>query len=269
MFNGMLGSSKNPNQNRYIRLIALSAAQVFCSLPVSLFAIYFNLHDLTVFPWISWENTHFHYSFVGQIPSVEWRADSTAQLMLEISRWNIVFSAFIFFAFFGFAEEARKHYRIAYSFASSSLRLPDFGRSRANSSPRSTPYSSFGQGFKKGVVSLVSFKDGLSTLGSRGKSETMTERKGSLVSDCRLTSSDSIFEDMDDPPKAFEFLPVEDDFQLAPDSRGATQVFPVVLSVPSPPITSVVHFIPPGRLDSPLPHRPTSSDLYLDPSEKV
>lgn len=254
-FNGMLGSHKNPNHNRYIRLIALSATQISYILPTSLYSLYFNSNVLILYPWISWENTHSHYSKVDQIPSLVWRSTS-AQAIMEIMRWNTVFSAFLFFAFFGFAEEARKHYRIAYSFASSSLRLPDLRKSGASSSPPYTPSSSFGGGFKKGVVSFFSSKDSLSTLESHTQFETVVaERKDSfLVSEYRLTSSASIFEGVDHTEKALELLPDEDD---APDSR----------SVPPPPIA--VRVIPPNRLNSPLPHRPTSSDLYRDASKNV
>ncbi|KAF8486997.1 STE3-domain-containing protein [Russula ochroleuca] len=259
MFSRMPGSNKSPNQNRYFRLIALSAAQISCSLPLSIFSIYSNAHYQTIYPWISWENTHFHYSFVGQFPSVLWRSSSVVQLMLELTRWNIVLSAFLFFAFFGFAEEARKHYRIAYSFANRSLHLPDLGRSKANSSPPYTPSSSFGHSFKKGLV----------TFGSRSTSETITERKDSLLtSEYRLTSDSSIFEGIDNPPNAFQDLPGEDDSQLVPASQSAVEVSG--LPVPPPPIASVPpRIFPPHRLDSPLPHRPTSSNLYRDPSENV
>jgi pheromone a factor receptor len=259
MFNGMLGSNKNPNQNRYFRLIALSAVQISFSLPLSIFSIYSNAHYQIIYPWISWENTHLHYSFVGQFPSILWRSSSVVQLMLELTRWNIVLSAFLFFAFFGFAEEARKHYRIVYSFASHSLHLPDISRSKANSSPPYTPSSSFGHSFKKGLV----------TLGSHSESETITERKDSfLVSEYRLTSDSSIFEGIDNPPNVFQDLPGEDDSQLVPASQSAVKVF--VLPTPPPPIASVsLPVIPADRLNSPLPHRPTSSNFYRDPSDNV
>jgi pheromone a factor receptor len=268
MFSGMLGSNKNPNHNRYIRLIALSATQISYSLPASLYILYFDAHVLTLFPWISWENTHFNYSRVDQIPSIIWRSSPT-QTIIEVLRWNTVLSAFLFFAYFGFAEEAQKHYRIVYSFASSSLRLPDLRKSGASSSPPYTPSSSFGGGFKKGVVSFFSSKDSFSTLESRGKFENVTERKDSfLVSEYRLTSSASIFEGVDHTAKVLALLPDEDDFKLAPNSQSAVGALPV--SIPPPPIAHVsVRIVPLNRLNSPLPHRPTSSDLYRDASKKV
>lgn len=283
MFNGMLGSNKNPNQNRYIRLIVLSASQIFTTLPASLFSLYVNARYQTVHPWISWNDTHSDYSFVGQVPSFIWRADPVTVAIFELNRWIIVAAAFLFFAFFGFAEEARRHYRKAYSVTSSSLRLPNFRSnsrgSSSGSSPPYTPSSSFGHGFKRGMATFSSFKDGFSALGSsHSKSETTTaERKDSfLVSEYRLTSSASIFEGVDSPSKALEISPGDDDSQLAPApaftaSRSAIEALAAVsnLPVPPPPIARVsVRSLPPG-LYPPFPHSPTASDLYLDPSETV
>jgi hypothetical protein len=279
MFNGLPGSNQNPNQSRYNRLIALSAVEILGSLPVSLYTLYANAYYIPVQPWISWENTHYHYFAVDQVSSAEWHADATSGAMLEVNRWIPVIAAFLFFLFFGFAEEARRHYRKAYSHASSSLRLPALrtGKSGASgSSPPYTPSSSFGHSFKRGMATFSSFKDGFSTLGSsRSKSETtITERKDSfLVSEYRLTSNSSIFEGVDNPPKALESSPPGDDDSKpapAPASRSALEASAAVSNLPVPPqIARVsVRSHPPG-LSPTFPHSPTESDLYFDPSEAV
>lgn len=298
MFNGLLGSNKSPNQNRYNRLIALSVVQIFTTFPLSIFSFYVSAHVLTVHPWISWEDTHSDYSFVGQVPSFEWRADPISVVNLELIRWPVVAAAFLFFAFFGFAEEARRNYRKAYSFATSSLRLPDMRKSGSGSSGSGsnspspyTPSSSFGHGFKKGMTTFSSFKNPFSGLGSRSssnssKSETTistAERKDSfLVSEYRLTSGSSIFEGVDNPSssKVLEISPGDDDdSQLAHApapapaiaSRSAIQALAAVSNFPAPPppIARVsVRSLPPGLYPA-FPHSPTASDLYLDPSEAV
>ena len=145
MVNGMLGSNKNPNQSRYIRLIVLSASQIITSLPLSLFNLYANAFYLPVHPWISWDDTHANYSHVNQFPSVMWRAGPTSGPLLELNRWIIVIAALLFFAFFGFAEEARRHYRKAYSFATSSLRLSDSRKGGSKSGERLPTLHSFQQ----------------------------------------------------------------------------------------------------------------------------
>ncbi|KAI0298959.1 pheromone A receptor-domain-containing protein [Multifurca ochricompacta] len=257
----ILGSQKVPNQNRYIRLIALSGTQIFFILPYSLYSIYFNIRVNPLNPWISWADTHFDYSHIGQFPSVIWRAIPATRTVIEINRWLIVFSAFLFFAFFGFAEEARKHYRLAYSFASSRLRLSDSSASRANSSTSSLD-SSFGPGSKKGIATLVSLKGSISPLDSCSRPEMTTKREASLVSDYTLTSETSTFEGVDDQLKIMGIALEEDSSCPTPAST------PSLSPVPPPPTAGVgVLPLPPNRLNFPLPHRPTSS--YLDLCENV
>jgi hypothetical protein len=231
--------------------------------PITITNLWFNTTSIPIYPWISWEDTHFNYSFVGQYPSFEWRANASLATALEFTRWTPVFATFIFFLFFGFAEEARKHYRLAYSFASSRLRLPEIGSSRASSSSPNSPASSFGPGLKKGMATLFSFKDGFSGLGS---DDTMIERKASsALSDHRLTSDISIFEGIDNEPKI-----IGDDARLGSSRQSIVVAMPAIPPVPvlPPPIADTARPpIPPGRLNSPLPHRPTSS--YLDIPEDV
>ena len=267
-FKGILFSNKIPHQNLYIRLIALCSTQIFCSLPMTIFPIYFNARVAPMFPWISWDDTHFNYSFVDQIPSVVWRASAATETALELNRWFLVLSAFLYFAFFGFAEKARENYRLAYSFASSRLCLPEFVSSRACSSSPSSPTSSFGPGLKKGMTALFSFKDGFSVMGSRNQHDTMTEHKNSSsVFDNRLVSDTSIFEGIDDDTKVIGFLPDDHDARLASAPQHVVVTIPRV-PVPPPPVANVAgRPIPPGRLDSPLPHRPTS--YYPDIPEDV
>jgi len=267
----ILGSNKSPNQSRYVRLIALSVTQLLCLIPVTILAIYHDIHVVNMHPWISWEDTHFNYSAVEQFPSFEWRSVPAVADGLELTRWFDVLAAFSFFAFFGFAEEARKHYRLAYSFASSRLGLAEFGSSRATaSSPHSTS-SSFGHGTKKGLATFLSFKDGFTTLGSRSQHGGMTERKAfGSVSDCRLTSDGSIFEAIDVESKGERFFTHVDDDALSASTHNVVTM-PVIprVPVPPPPVANpagLTH-IPPGRLDSPLPHRPSSS--HLDVPEDV
>jgi pheromone a factor receptor len=233
----LVGQNGNSSQNRYLRFIALSSTQILCSLPVTIYPIYFDARVAPIFPWLSWDDTHFNYSFVGQVPSVVWRASPIAEIALELHRWFLVLSAFLYFAFFGFTEEARKNYRLAYSFASSRLRLPKFVSSRACSSSPNSPASGFGLGLKKGMGTLFSFKDGFSVLGRYGKRGVIDE------------------------PKAVGS-------QHAPVPQDVEAALPEMLrvSVQLPPIAKAAP-IPPGKLDGSPPHSQTSS--YLDAPEDV
>jgi len=69
-------------------------------------------------PWTSFKDLHANVSIVLQYSAEEWRSESNAAL-IEFSRWLWVISALGFFAFFGFSEEAMKHYRYAMSLAGS------------------------------------------------------------------------------------------------------------------------------------------------------
>jgi pheromone a factor receptor len=64
-----------------------------------------------VAPWKGWADTHADFSRVDEIPAIIWRnSPNGLGTALELSRWLAVLCAFTFFAFFGFAEEARKNY---------------------------------------------------------------------------------------------------------------------------------------------------------------
>jgi pheromone a factor receptor len=263
---GLFSSNSNPHQNRYIRLIALSWTQVLFTLPLSLYILYLDYVLFPIDPWVSWAVTHFDYSRVNQFPSILWRADPTEANIMELNRWLVVLSAFLFFAFFGFAEEARKHYRLAYTFAASRLRLSGLSISNASGTSQRSFTSSFGPRFRKGGVGGFG-----SALSSHNWPGTVTERDTpSLVSDHRLTSDSSVFGDTDDEPKTIGFLADEHDSRSAPAAdQMAVVVFPTT-RVPVPPVLiadGARLSLPPDRLNSPLPHRPTSS--YLDPCENV
>lgn len=254
------GSNKSLNHNRYMRLIAMSSIQLFINLPLFIYNFYVNTHDDPVSPWISWKDTHFNYSFVGQLHSAAWRLDNAVSV--EWARWSIVLGAFVFFGFFGFAEEARKNYRLAYTFSKSRLHLGNL-RTRGASTFLRSPDTSFGSGsIRKGMATLLSFKDGFSPMGSRRGPTSTTESKTlSSVSEYRLTSDDSVFEGVDAQLKALGIASENLTHQTTVITLPIASHFPV----PSPP--APVLSIPPNRLESPLPHRPVSSDP--DPSEKV
>jgi pheromone a factor receptor len=94
--------------------VALSATKMlgtFATIPLGTYYIVINA-KAGVKPWKGWAYTHSHYSHVIQVPSIVWKKDSG---FLETYRWSLVASAFVFFAFFGFADAVRQHYRRLYS----------------------------------------------------------------------------------------------------------------------------------------------------------
>lgn len=109
-----LSSNTTLTASRYFRLMALSSTELCCTIPLASFMIWVNASAAPVEPWISWENTHYDFSLVGQYPSVLWTQDYLFVVAVQLTRWLVVACAFIFFAFFGFAAEARKNYRAAF-----------------------------------------------------------------------------------------------------------------------------------------------------------
>jgi len=114
-FKELLSMNKNLSSGRYFRLMGLAGIEVLCTVPLGAYSIYLNVSAQEIQPWLGWANTHYDFSRVGQYPTVIWQIDYLTVVSLELSRWLVILCAFIFFAFFGFAEEARKHYKLAYS----------------------------------------------------------------------------------------------------------------------------------------------------------
>ncbi|KAF7312246.1 Pheromone B alpha 1 receptor [Mycena indigotica] len=113
-FKELLSSSNtNLNLNRYVRLMALASIDLLFTIPLGIWVLYTNVSVVGLSPWISWDDTHSNFSRVSQIAAYFWRRDPLMVASLETLRWATVFCAFIFFAFFGFADEAIKNYKIA------------------------------------------------------------------------------------------------------------------------------------------------------------
>ena len=93
--------------------MAISFTELLFSTPLGIYEIYSNAIAGPLEPWKGWADTHFDFSRVVTFPAFIWRRDPTLAIPLELSRWVLPLCALAFFAFFGFAEEARKHYRAA------------------------------------------------------------------------------------------------------------------------------------------------------------
>lgn len=113
-FNQFLSSNKSLTAGRYFRLMALAACDLTFTIPLSIFIIWVNTVANPVAPWISWEDTHFGFSRVGQIPAVLWRSNERLVVATEATRWFVPLCGILFFALFGFADEARRNYTKAF-----------------------------------------------------------------------------------------------------------------------------------------------------------
>ncbi|KAJ6470317.1 putative transmembrane pheromone receptor [Mycena sanguinolenta] len=113
-FSQFLSVNSGLTPMRYFRLMALASMELFLSLPIVTYGLYLTITRQPIQPWISWENVHADFSRIQQLPAILWRADSHLEATAELTRWIGVICALIFFGFFGFAAEARKHYRLGF-----------------------------------------------------------------------------------------------------------------------------------------------------------
>jgi len=95
----------------------LATTVAICSLAIQSYLLASNLIEGLV-PWTSFKDLHANISSVFQYPAQEWRSGSDAA-SIEFTRWLWVICALLFFAFFGFSDEAIKHYRYAMSITGS------------------------------------------------------------------------------------------------------------------------------------------------------
>ena len=95
----------------------LAATVAICSIAFQSFALVEDFSE-EIEPWTSFKELHANISVVIKYSAQQWRSSSNAA-DLELSRWLWVICALLFFAFFGFSDEAVKHYRYAMSLAGS------------------------------------------------------------------------------------------------------------------------------------------------------
>lgn len=109
----MLSGNKNLNSSRYMRLMGLAGIDVLLTVPLSAYLSIYLTVVLGVSPWLGWADTHYDFHVIQQYPAFEWRSIPNVYIAMELTRWSPILCAAVFFAFFGFAQEARKNYRMA------------------------------------------------------------------------------------------------------------------------------------------------------------
>ncbi|KAL4061745.1 GPCR fungal pheromone mating factor [Scleroderma citrinum] len=118
--------------HRYLRLMAMAVTEMFWGTALTAFNIYSNF-SYGLRPWISWQNVHSNFSRVDLYPTLYLSPSFLRSLYLFW--WAMPASAFIFFLFFGFGEEARKEYwKVFILFRVYVLRLPVQSASRCSAS---------------------------------------------------------------------------------------------------------------------------------------
>ena len=92
-------------------MFILGLMDAILTVPVSIFLLWVTIvKDGPVLPWSGWADIHFDFSRIGQVPSIEWKLNSSATYVVRLNQWLCAFCAFVFLCFFGFTGEARKNY---------------------------------------------------------------------------------------------------------------------------------------------------------------
>ncbi|KZT69398.1 putative fungal pheromone GPCR, STE3-type [Daedalea quercina L-15889] len=113
-FQQFISSNSALTTNRYLRLMLLCCVEMALTVPLNVFSIYENNLDNPIQPYVSWENVHYGFSLVEKFPAVLWMSNRAFYTSTELGRWVYPCSAILFFALFGFAEEARRNYSLAF-----------------------------------------------------------------------------------------------------------------------------------------------------------
>jgi len=131
-FNDHLAQHSNLSSSFYLRLMCFGGLEILGTVPVASYYLFCAISN-GVEPWPGWRETHSHFSNVFFIPRSIWE-NSPSKAAYELGRWICVICAFNFFAFFGFAEEARTNYRAVYLTVAKHI-----GLSGASAKPSDSP----------------------------------------------------------------------------------------------------------------------------------
>lgn len=117
--------------------MALAGIELCCTVPLSIFLIVYSVH-LPIYQWEGLADLHSGFARIEQYPALEWLLNPGQQMVLTLQQWLVVSCSVIFFMFFGLAEEARTHYRLAFTSVAKKLGYSSAGT--LNSTTGFSPY---------------------------------------------------------------------------------------------------------------------------------
>ncbi|KAH9943666.1 putative fungal pheromoneG-protein-coupled receptor [Amylocystis lapponica] len=132
-FNELMTSNSNLTYHRYLRLMGLAALEMCTTVPLGVYTIVHNA-QYPLYKWRGYGDLHSNFSRVGQYPAVLWRMDPATVSSFDFDFWTVIICPLMFFAFFGLAEEARKHYYVAATTVAKRVGLSTSWLDRAGSS---------------------------------------------------------------------------------------------------------------------------------------
>lgn len=216
-FSELIASNNNLTFNRYFRLMALATIELLATIPLSVYLLVFSLQQ-PIYQWRGLADIHLGFSRVLQFPAIQWLESPGAILSLTLQQWLTVSCGIVFFLFFGLAEEARTHYRLAFTSVAKKLGYTSAGLQSTGFSTGFHPYVLFdllsvvpiaysldrSKGSKLGVTipsfiqrstnrrgSISSFSDKLSTAISVGDLDLFDDTKEKPYSPSSSTAGSS------------------------------------------------------------------------------
>ena len=110
----MLKSSPNITTGHYCRLMAVCTVEIVFTVPLGIYSIVLSATDVELIPYVSWENIHKDFSYIGQLPIDVLESTPITAVAIESSRWSYVFCAFVLFVFFGLSRGVKEGYYHAF-----------------------------------------------------------------------------------------------------------------------------------------------------------
>jgi pheromone a factor receptor len=130
--------------------MCLAGIELLATIPL---ATYLLVEDIRspIYEWKGLKDLHYGFSRVDQVPLIEWINIPGNRTYFALQPWLTISCGLTFFVFFGLAEEARTHYRLAFTTVAKKLGITTGAASMSSSSGWSPS-----QGSKLGV-SIPSF----------------------------------------------------------------------------------------------------------------
>ncbi|KAK7680857.1 hypothetical protein QCA50_016167 [Cerrena zonata] len=113
-FSELIASNSNLTFNRYFRLMAMAVVEICCTVPLAIYGNVVNFRD-AYYQYRGFADLHLGFDRVRQYPLALWDNGSGFRSAVMFNQWAFIGCALVFFLIFGVAEEARKHYRAAYT----------------------------------------------------------------------------------------------------------------------------------------------------------
>lgn len=96
------------NSSRFIRLVALSFTEMCLSVPFSVWALANAVRERV--PSQNWSDLHYGFSEVYVLDVDALARSPTVAAITNVNRWIPVFTAFLYFVFFGMQDDAISNY---------------------------------------------------------------------------------------------------------------------------------------------------------------